>query len=245
MATMASIPEPVQARVDQLAEALEGRLGDNLVSCVLYGSAVRGGLDPRHSDINLMIVLKTSTPEAHHAIAKAIRGPIEVDPFVLTQSGIERSMRVFGPKFASIRRDYRVLAGTDPLADLELDDAFEKVLCEQALRNLRLRAVHAYIVWGEDRRRYRQWLFGAVTPLLVQISEAARLEGVEVPHDFADRYEILENELGTPVGVIADVLERKRHSDKLTVSEIASLHGRLYTLLTHVLGYIEQRWEAP
>ena len=63
--------------------------------------------------------------------------------------------------------------------------------------------------------------------------------------DFADRYEILENELATPVQVIPDVLERKHRADKLTAAEIESLHGRLYTLLTHVLGYIEQRWESP
>src|SRR5688572_11881374 len=97
---------------DRAVRALIQGLGENLHSCILYGSAVRGDLLPRTSDVNLLIVLEHSTPDAHRLIAEIIRGGAErVQPFVLGRRGLERSQRVFAIKFRSIKRNYRVLHG--------------------------------------------------------------------------------------------------------------------------------------
>src|SRR6185369_6724655 len=101
-------PKP-QATLDQAVGALRSELGENLFSCCVYGSAVRGNAIEGVSDLNLLIVLNQSNTGAHQAVARAIGGLPQVDPFVLAKRGFERSVRAFAPKFASIRRNYRVL----------------------------------------------------------------------------------------------------------------------------------------
>jgi len=62
----------LQTVVDQAVQSLFKELGPNLYSCCLYGSAVRGNFIEGFSDINLLIVLNESNPNAHQAVAKAI-----------------------------------------------------------------------------------------------------------------------------------------------------------------------------
>src|ERR1044071_1503435 len=124
------LPEHVQQVLNQIVPSLKSLLQDNLHSCILYGSANRGDLVPRLSDINLLIVLGESTPQAHAAIAETLRPHECISPFVLGLVGLERSLRAFAIKFRSIRRNYRVLHGTDFLANWSVDEELVRFLCE-------------------------------------------------------------------------------------------------------------------
>ena len=137
------MPEQLESVLKQVVAALTEALGDNLHSCCLYGSAVRGNFDDDTSDINLLILLNQSDVHAHLALERALATFKNVDPFVLATRGFERSFRMFSPKFASIQRNYRVLAGADPLKGLRVEPKEEQYLTEQAIRNLRLRLVFA------------------------------------------------------------------------------------------------------
>jgi hypothetical protein len=144
----------LQATLDQAVNALRTELGDNLYySCCVYGSAVRGNSIEGVSDINLLVILNQSTAAAHEAVARAIGGQRQIDPFVLARRGFERSVRAFATKFASIKRNYRVRFGADPLVDLNVDAELEKFLCEQAVRNLRLRLAYAFITRQQRTKR--------------------------------------------------------------------------------------------
>jgi len=59
----------MKTAVERTAARLVQTLGENLHSCILYGSVVRGEMVDKVSDINLLIVLTESTPAAHSAIA--------------------------------------------------------------------------------------------------------------------------------------------------------------------------------
>src|SRR5882757_6395225 len=80
------IPKPahvnpgLQKAVDDAVHALRTELGDNLHSCCLYGSAVRGNAIEGVSDINLLVILNESTSGAHEAVARAIGGRGKIDP---------------------------------------------------------------------------------------------------------------------------------------------------------------------
>src|SRR5262249_20124019 len=143
------------------------------------------------SDINLLIILNVSDPAAHDAIARAIGTNTLVDPFVIGRQALPGSARAFATKFASIKRNYRVLSGADPLTDLVTDLAQERFLCEQALRNLLLRMTYAFAT-RQRGKPYRRFLLHSVTPLFVQFSEVLRLENVRLPKDFAARIPVFE-----------------------------------------------------
>src|SRR4051812_15645342 len=106
---------------------------------------------------------------------------------------MERSLRAFAAKFSNIRRQYKVLHGADVFADVAFDPALERFLCEQAMRNLRLRWVYAFVT-RSTRKPYERFLIGNVTPLFVQLSQVIRLKGGTLPKEFEARIPIFEAE---------------------------------------------------
>lgn len=230
--------------LDQVVASLRASLGENLHSCILYGSAVRGGLVPNVSDINLIVILNESTPEAHLAIARAIPSESRIDPFVLGRIGLNRSMRAFASKFQSVRRNYRVLYGTDPMLDFNIDPSLERFLCEQALRNLRLRFVRAFILFGESRKRYQQFVQRHDAALFVHLSELLRLNGVEVPKEFPDRIPIMEKTLGLDGSPLRKLLVLKETTGWLASDEIQPLHAGIIAALDRAIRWLEEKWPS-
>lgn len=242
---MAVLSQNIQSLVDQFVGSLVAGLGDNLYSCILYGSTVRGDYVPDTSDVNILIILNVSTSEAHTTIAELIGGRLRIDPFIIGRPGMERSFRAFALKIRSIQRDYRVLHGADPLSDFTIDDDFERFICEQSLRNLRLRLVHAYVMLGKNNMRYTQFLIHWTPTLFVDLSEAIRLEGIEIPHDFDQRVTVLGDGFKTDTSVLSELLNLKKHPREFSNHEVVDIHARVYRLLTEAVRWVELRWPIP
>lgn len=217
-------------------------LGADLYSCILYGSTVRGGRVAGLSDTNLLLVLRDSKPEAHRKIADILAGPARVSPFVLGLRGLRRSQLVFAVKFRSIQRNYRVLHGVDVLADFAPPIELLRFLCEQSLRNLRLRLKFAYIASGPTRERFIRALARSVTALMTDISEALRCANVEIPKSHADRIPAFERVLGTEASVLRELLSLKRSPQVLKPQQADELHARVFRLQTRVLDWMEEQW---
>jgi hypothetical protein len=73
------------------------------------------------------------------------------------------------------------------------DPALERFLCEQAVRNLRLRLVYTFVTRSK-RKPYERFLIAHVTTLFVQLSQVMRLNGGSLPKDFEGRIAIFEAE---------------------------------------------------
>jgi len=240
-----ALSQPVQFALDKIVESLKSNLGENLYSCMLYGSAVRGDHNPKVSDINLLIVLEESTPEAHEVISEAVRGRYRVDPFVIGHHGMERSFQTFAMKFLSIHRDYKVICGKDILDDLEIDKESLKFLCEQSLRNIRLRLVHAFIMNRKDRKMYEHFLLQILPSIFVSLSDLVRLQGAKVPHLFSERIPALKVELAIETPILEDLLKFKEKPHTLTLKIIPHFHSQLFHLLNHAIEKLESQWPIP
>jgi predicted nucleotidyltransferase len=231
----------VEKLVAKLAEDLRQELGPNLSSCCLYGSAVRGNFVEGQSDINLLIVLGTSDPAAHAAVSRAIGNEALVDPFIVDRDGFARTARSFAAKFASIKANYRVIQGSDPLAGLEIDPTQERFLCEQALRNLQLRLTYAFVT-RERSKAYRRFLIRSVTPIFVRFSEVLRLEGTSVPTDFEARIPLFEEQFKTPGVVMRDLLTLKTAPDSAPKESDEWWHERVFPAVNAVVGWVQNHW---
>jgi hypothetical protein len=227
--------------LDETLAALKAGLGDNLHSCCLYGSAVRGNAIEGVSDVNLLIVLNDSDPAAHTAVGRALEGRPAVDPFILGKRDFARSARAFATKFSSIRRHHRILHGADPFADFKTDPQLERFLCEQGLRNLRLRMVYSFTTRGRHKN-YDRFIVSHVTAIFVQLAEALRLAGISIPTDFAARIPIFEREFKLESQVLHDLLALKRAPRRVAEADMAQWHGRVLPLLDAVLQWVEERW---
>ncbi len=235
----------LQTSRDNAVQRLISTLGENLCACIEYGSTVRGDAVPGVSDLNLLIVLNEPTPEAHAAIAEAIRGPVRIEPFVVGKEGMARRFESFAVKFMSIRRHYRVLHGMDPLAGMTISPEVERFLCEQAVRNLHLRSVRSYIVFGHDPKRYTRYLVDSLPGLFTSLSEILRLEKMEIPAEFLARVPIFEKAFQAQAGVLTALLEAKKRQHTLSPEEIPGFHARLFQLLSQAISWIEKTWPRP
>lgn len=162
----------------------------------------------------------------------------EIQPFVIARNGMERSFEAFAIKFCSIRRHYLVLHGHDPLADLVIDEKTLHFLTEQALRNLRLRTVHAYISRGYSRKGYLDYVVRIVPQVFTDIGTAFRVRGIEIPQDFNARIPILSDHLGDSALILEDLLKLKDRRKVLNDAELFQLHSRLFALLDAVVTWM-------
>lgn len=230
-----------QALVDDAIASLRSELKDNLYSCCIYGSAVRGNAIEGISDLNFLIVLNRSDAAAHQAITRALSNKPAIDPFILGREGFERSARAFATKFASIKRNYRVVYGADPLADLTVDANLEKFLCEQALRNLRLRMVH-FFVTRETHKAYDRFLHRNITTMFVQFAEVLRLTGIEVPADFDARAALFVREFNCDLQVFRDLLELRKSRMRFSEQDNVAWHQRVFPVVDAVVKWTEAKW---
>jgi len=237
-----SLPTQYQNTIDRLSHQLPSLLGENLYACVLYGSAVRGHVVDKVSDINILIVLNQSTPEAHTAIADCLEGKIHIDPFVIARRGMERSFDVFAIKFRSIKRNYKVLAGEDPIKNFSVTDERVQFLAEQAIRNLRLRSVNTYIHQRKNVARYTRFLLDTYTALFTYVGEIMRLDHQDVPRDYADRIALIQDYFKIDITVLNTLETIQQHPKHVTQKTIPSLHHQLFTFLNSIVLWMEKTW---
>jgi hypothetical protein len=235
------MPEALKPVLAGAVDALKNSLGPNLYSCCLYGSAVRGNFIEGVSDINLLIVLKESNAAAHEALATVLDRHPKIDPFVLGLPGFERSVRAFAAKFSSIQRNYRVLYGADPFANVKVPAELERFLCEQALRNLRLRLAYSFIT-RHRHKAYDRFLSHSVTPVFVRLGEVLRLCDHEVPKEFEERIPVFEKVFAIDGAIFGDLLKLKARVTKPGAEELREWHDRLFTVLDKVIRWVEAKW---
>lgn len=103
--------------LDGFTEALRAAHGDALVAVALYGSAARGEHVAKHSDHNVLVLVRTLTPAALRATATATRAWTRLGnppPLVLTEAEWASSRDVFAMEVADILAHHRELHGTLP-----------------------------------------------------------------------------------------------------------------------------------
>lgn len=235
---------PHDAVPAEIAASLSQGLGNNLHSCCLYGSTVRGNAIAGVSDLNILIVLERSDAGAHAAIARVLGGRPDIDPFIVDRAGLQRTAHCFSTKFASIQRHYQVLVGADPFIGVTVNTGLEKLLCEQGLRNLRLRLTYAFVM-RSAQRSYGRFLQGCVSPVFVQLSDILRLEGLDLPAEFTDRVPLLGRHLGLDAAALTALHDLRKHPRVLRENEMATWHGLLIHLLDTALSWVEAHWADP
>jgi predicted nucleotidyltransferase len=136
------IAESVRRRLDELKEALVAALGDDLVSLIVHGSAVRGGWREGTSDVDIVVVLRNDARTTLEKMANPLlvaRYSARIEAMILTATEIARAADVFPVFYEDIRRQHVVLFGDDPFASLEITDHHLRLRVEQELREAQIR----------------------------------------------------------------------------------------------------------
>jgi len=139
---LASLPESVRQRLDELTASLIGSLGDDLAALLVYGSASRGGYRPQQSDVDVLAVLRDDPREKLQAIGPALelaRFSARIEVMMVTLREVPCAADVFPLLYADIARSSVCLYGKSPFEGLTIESAHLRLRIEQELREARIR----------------------------------------------------------------------------------------------------------
>ncbi len=158
-------------------------------SAVLHGSVVRGEYLEGWSDVNLLLVLESATPD----VLAALAGPFalwararQAPPLLLARTEWRRAADVFPVEITDIRSAYTVLRGDDPLPDVTVRPEDLRPALERDLRGRLLRLRQGYVSLSGDPGALAALARSTAPSVVVLLRTALVLAGAQVPSARAD-----------------------------------------------------------
>jgi predicted nucleotidyltransferase len=167
----------MQEKITQWVEAVKAQQGKQLISVMLYGSAVRGEYSSKHSDLNLLVVLKEielAQLSLLGALTRKHLGTYAPNLVFWTQAEIENAWDVFPLEFSDIQARHQVLFGQDLFAKKKLSLKNVRYQLEFELRSKLLRLRESWLGLEGDTGALERFLVkagGSFDYLLSQASE--------------------------------------------------------------------------
>ncbi len=137
----------------QLVERLLHAYGRDLRAAILYGSAVTGDFHEKHSDLNVLCVIReldVEKLEKSEAIAHWWRGLGNPAPLLLSDKELEGGADSFAIEFLDIQEQHKLLHGEDLVSGLSVDPHYHRVQTEHELRTKLLALRHRYLAIHRD-----------------------------------------------------------------------------------------------
>lgn len=218
------LPQKEGRILDNFVRRLKDIYKDGLVSVLLYGSAVSGEFAGKHSNINLLIVLRYAGLKE---LAKSykILNPVPsggISCVFFTREELRGSADIFPIEFLDMKENYSVLAGEDVLKDLAVDTRNLRFQCEQELKSKLITVRQAYMR-TRDRARLEDLLFRSFTSSLHIMRSALRLKGKEPPYAKDAVITELEKEFGVNTKILSEILWAKNKGMRLSYAEAEAL----------------------
>jgi len=183
---MASIPKDPTEIFSEVTDDYKALYGADLISIILYGSAVGQDYRPGKSDINFMMVLSEEGIEqldkAFKTVAKWRRRNVAI-PLFLTEGYIHSSLDVFPIEYLNFRQNHRLVFGNDVLKGLSFKPEDVRLQCEREIKGKLLLLREAFLETMGKGRQLKELIGGSLAALsaiceaLLFLKEEAPLTG--------------------------------------------------------------------
>jgi predicted nucleotidyltransferase len=182
----------------QWAKELKQALGTNLVSVILYGSAVRGEYVRARSDLNLMLVFKKLDLEHITKVGKLMRRKVRKQaPQIVfwTEEELKNAWDVFPLEFEDIMANHRCLVGKDPFAKWKIDKKHMRYQLEFELRSKLINVRDTWLNLRRDKYALKLFLIKAGNSFDYLIHKAETIFGKKmvVPSDVFGKIKRVKN----------------------------------------------------
>jgi len=232
------LPPEISQGLDQFLHDAQQAFGDALVSAILFGSAVEGGLRST-SDVNLLLVLRLFDKNRADLIRDPLRSAhaeMRLEVMFLLKSEIEHAMDAFAVKFSDILSRRKVLFGLDPFASLVI--APEAILrqTQQVLLNLILRMRGRYALVSLREEQLTLIIADMTGPLRVCAASILKLEGRPAASPKEALAIILSERCGSDGVVLQSHIDQARRQGSLP-------HGVAGSLLFSLMEVAQQMYQ--
>jgi predicted nucleotidyltransferase len=169
---------------DELVSGLQSAQDGNLVSVIVYGSAVAGPGNPKRSDYQILIVTERLAARDLREMRPVIRWWTEMGyemPVLITAEEFGDSLDVFPIEFRLMKRAYRTLYGQDLLAGREASKEHLRWQTEHELRGKLLRLRSLALPASESSDQLASLMTESVVTFVRLIRSVPEIVGEEPP----------------------------------------------------------------
>jgi len=208
--------------LDDFIKALQGTYGEDLVSVILYGSAASGEFIDRHSNLNLLVVLKNTDLENLRKATTVINKLKfrAMHPLFFTEDYIRSSTDTFPIEFLDMKENYAVLLGRDTFKGISIDTRNLRFQCEQELKEKLINLKQLYLRRNKDKTALSNALFKVFTSVLHILRNVLRLKGRLPPYLKEDILREISVEFQIDSDIWKKILVAKNKQIRLSAAEI-------------------------
>ena len=238
--------DPKAAAMQAVLAAREA-VSDRLLGATLYGSAAGEGggagasagmeFDPRRSDVNVAFIFSKLGPAELEALHPAFRRWTRlrlVNPLLLSEEDLARSLDTFPLEYLLIRERHETLHGRDFFAGLAVDRAALRSEIERLLRTQELALNGTYLVHAGTASGAREWVARAATAVAASASGLLYLLGEPVPATRAALLDRAAARFGLEASALALFFRRSGPVETGRVLEAA------HAILTRLIEEVER-----
>jgi hypothetical protein len=223
---MASEQAVNEKQIAEFVTKLRDAAKDNLLSVILFGSAVAGDFHPEYSNVNLLCVLRDGSFAELQAVAPAVKwwdAQKQPPPLFMTRREVEQSADVFTIEMLDMQQHHRVLFGEDIVQRLSIPPNLHRDQVEYELREkLMLLRQHLLLAAGNDSRLW-EMLLRSVSSFATLFRHVLIVRGDEAPVGKRESVELLARNTGfdaTGFLQVMDIRERKSNRKQFDVREV-------------------------
>lgn len=207
-------------QLTELAARLKQAAGSNLLSIILYGSGATEEFHAKHSDLNVLCVVRQlhrdELSKLHAASAWwAKKG--HPTPLFFTLDELRHSADVFAIELLDIKRARRVLLGEDVFDSLEVPMDLHRMHVERELRSNTIRLRQHYVLHPTDSRKTLGLMLSSISTFMALFRHALIALGEDGPPTNRATVERAGSVLGfdaAPFHFVLDIREgRKRERE--------------------------------
>ena len=228
-----AIPAAIRDGLADFCTRAAEQLGDELVSVVLYGGLAKGEFVPNHSDVNVLVVLKSAPLPALDTLQPIVaraRAAIPLALLTLAEEDLTVTADVFPIKFIDIQRHHRTLAGREVIKEFEITRDRLRRQCARELHNLLLRLRGLYVQRAPRPEQIEETLSHAVSSFLTTLGALTELKLGQRPANKSAAV-ATAGELGLDAQLLRDLLALKRGELKPDAAALKSLYARFLDAL--------------
>jgi hypothetical protein len=173
-----------EAAVAAFARDVAAALGEDLVCLALHGSAAGDDWVAGRSDLNAVIVVPQVTLDVLETLAPVVARWSRqgfVPPVVMDHEYLDRARDSFPMELLDLRRQHRLLAGTDVLTGLAVDRRALRAECESEARGKLLRLRARFLEVAGAPAALDELMLESLKTFLIVLRHLLGLRGVETP----------------------------------------------------------------